>query len=340
MQLPWYVYGEPRKALHDLLAPRLLKVTNGQAPLSNNIAILLIFQPAGILNSTFAQLEYLASRGFSTLVISNTPISAGDKQRLSKLAYQIMERPNYGYDFGGYRDGVLHLLKSGIRPDNLIIMNDSCWMPAHKSSDPIGMAMQDQADLFGISYFEHMRKQHLSHIQSYFFRFGPRITSDPYFQEYWQSIPVSSIRQTVIRQCEMRLTKAFQRRGHSVNFLFDDNTAIQHALQLPDEELKDLVLYLSNISERYAAIFREVLNQISSGGDWRKDAEILISTKSVLIPFLLLHPNIMIKRIHTPILKKDRSGLYKTQRAEIRRLGHLGSLTPAVAEEVAKWDQR
>ena len=340
LQLPWYVYGGPRKALHDLLLPRLLKVTDGQAPLSGNMAVVLIFQPAGILKSTLAQLEYLASHGFSTLVVSNAPLSADDRQRLIGLTYQVMERPNYGYDFGGYRDGILHLLKRGIRPDNLIVMNDSCWMPAQKSSDPVGVALRDQADLFGISYFEHARKQHLSHIQSYFFRFGPKITSDPYFQEFWQNIPVSSIRQTVIRKCEMRLTNAFQRRGHSVNFLFDDTTAIQHALQLADEELKDLILYLSRISERYAATFREVLERISTGSDWRPEAEHLMNSQPALIPFLVLHPNIMVGRCQTPVLKKDRSGLYKAQREEIRRLGYLSSLTPSVAEEVAYWDQQ
>jgi len=50
------------------------------------------------------------------------------------VSWRVIERPNFGYDFGGYRDGILLLEAWGIAPERLLILNDSIWMPLAPNS--------------------------------------------------------------------------------------------------------------------------------------------------------------------------------------------------------------
>jgi len=53
---------------------------------------------------------YLHSRAFSSEeILSLFALSKENKNLLLKYCWTLIERKNYGYDFGGYRDGVLFL---------------------------------------------------------------------------------------------------------------------------------------------------------------------------------------------------------------------------------------
>ncbi len=335
-QIPWYLYGPPHKALHDLRRQQRLEITAGQQELGDDLAILLIFQPKGVLKSTLDQIDYLTSQGISALVVSNAPLSKTDLSELTSRAYRVMQRPNYGHDFGGYRDGILHFLEMGIRPRNLFIINDSIWFPVTDGADLIKTARLHPADLYGISYAKHARKPYLNHIQSYFLRFNQKTVSNPFFETYWRTMPVSSNRYTVIRKCEMGLTNAFRSRGFSVGCLYDFDTTLDRVLSLSPPEFEEVIAHLIEVESSFKDMFAAVKN--GAGKNWQEDVKELLVQRNTGIPFLTLHPRTMLTHLKSPILKKDRKGPYKVQRAEIRRLGLMDHLSGSIAEEIRDWD--
>ena len=98
-------------------------------PQTRRIAVFLLYQPAGITDSTLASCRFLSECGFSVLAVSNAPVSTLDRQRLAPLLWRFMERPNFGYDFGGYRDAIHWLWRQHIEFDQLLLVNDSIWFP-------------------------------------------------------------------------------------------------------------------------------------------------------------------------------------------------------------------
>lgn len=338
IQIPWYLTNKLQKNAHDRRKNQALQVTSGSAPLAPTVAIVLVFQPNGILPSTLALLEYLQKKNVSPIIVSNAQVSQGDLEKLALLSNRIIVRPNFGYDFGGYRDGVLYCIENGIRPENLIVMNDSVWLPAHRDSDPVGDALEHPADLVGITYYHHKNKPRLDHIQSYFYRFGGRILTDPDFEKYWREMPVSNTRYTVIRKCEMRLTETFRSKGYTVGVLCDDVSATPVLKDLSEAELRDVVAYVNSDLLRHAPKFKTLTEQLESQNDWQVELNNLVSSGRLTVPFLILHPAVMVRRCRAPILKKNRDGYYVSQRKEIARLGLLSELNDTVAAEVSGWD--
>ncbi len=92
-------------------------------------ALVLCWQPRGLAPSFLDMLDHLVTCGYAPFVVSNAPLSSADRQSLHPRIWRAVERPNFGYDFGGYRDGLFLLRRWGIRPDRLVILNDSIWFP-------------------------------------------------------------------------------------------------------------------------------------------------------------------------------------------------------------------
>jgi len=77
-QVPWYIYGGAVKRHYDRTKHKKISITQGRVDLGENVAVLLIYQPQGILASTLRQLDYLTSCGFSTLVGLNAAVRQED----------------------------------------------------------------------------------------------------------------------------------------------------------------------------------------------------------------------------------------------------------------------
>ena len=111
------------------------KEFSGEIPLRNNIVIFLIFPEKGLKPSHLSTLNYFVNKKYSPLVISNCVLSAEDKIKIKRNSWFLIERKNYGYDFGGYRDGVLFLKDKLFKINNMILLNDSAWFPISKNND-------------------------------------------------------------------------------------------------------------------------------------------------------------------------------------------------------------
>jgi lipopolysaccharide biosynthesis protein len=134
--------------LHERIA-----LTDGQAPETDRVAILLIYQPAGLAESTIILCQDLINNGFSPFVVTNSPLSDTDSTKLEAWCWKLMTRPNFGYDFGGYQDALFALRKIKTDLDYLIVMNDSVWLEftpdlwvrlSEIDADVVGLIQEDK----------------------------------------------------------------------------------------------------------------------------------------------------------------------------------------------------
>jgi hypothetical protein len=99
------VFGLLNRIRYDRRRAQSVLRTRGDMTRRDDMAVLVIFQPNGLLDTTFSTLDWLNRQDISTVVVSNLPLTSADRERLCKHAALVIERPNIGYDFGGYREG-------------------------------------------------------------------------------------------------------------------------------------------------------------------------------------------------------------------------------------------
>jgi hypothetical protein len=334
-QIEWLVMGPLRKRAYDRNRARLVKVTQGDQALTPKVAIQLIWQPKGLLASFLEELAYFADRGFCTVLVSNAPLSDADIARLTPLCHLIVQRPNYGYDFGGYREGVLTLRDHDIRPAHLVIKNDSVWFPLWPDCDLLDRALTSQADLFGIYENELSRRPHL---QSYFYHFGPRPLADPGFWSFWDKLWMTDNKYMVIRQCEMKLTQAFQKLGYVADSVFHTRDMRAALIGLNDTQLAEVLAYQVQVNTRSAPEVMALLGNEAEPG-WRAAVEEMILRGRMGKYFLITHPSALYAVMACPVLKKDRQPMYQLQRRELVRIGLADQMRPTIRQEILDWDR-
>jgi hypothetical protein len=215
---------------YDRKAAAMRRTHKGDLPMGREVAIYLIFPAGGILASHLDALRLMVEEGISPVVVSNLPLSTDDLTTLAPLTTRIIERPNLGYDFGGYRDGILAL--DSILPDldRLYILNDSAWMVEAPQSwfgdvrakdvdfcgatSNYGIKRHDADDFRDLrwQYTIHHRNFHYA---SYALAIGRTILQDPAFVTFWKRFRLSNQKKRTVRRGEIGLTQWVMRHGYS-----------------------------------------------------------------------------------------------------------------------------
>lgn len=329
MKLPtWKILREVNrlvkkpKNIFDLLLSPLIQsrienssksvIHDGTGLCSPNMAILLLYAPDGVQDDYYRMLDYLEKNNISAVIVSQLPLHKRDLVKLTFRARLIIERPNFGYDFGGYREGVLTLLNRGYSLRNLFIVNDSIWFPMSCDSDLIEAALCDSSDLYGIYMNDQRKKPHQHHLQSYFYRFGPNLTQHSDFENYWRKLIVYNNKDLTVRRNEMRLTNWFQDRGHQIGYRYNTSD-LQHALlDLSVSERYALAKYQILIGDKYA---NHIQKKITTNA-YADNATYVADVKAGILGryFMITHPAVLIDRLKCPILKRDKRYPYQVQR--------------------------
>lgn len=339
MELKPLAMGPMNRAYYDLFLSKNVKVRPGLQPAREDLAVVLIYQPDGVLASTFAQLDHLLEHGVAPVVVSNATLSGQDLERLKSQCFLVIERPNFGYDFGGYRDAILALFEMNVVFQNLFVLNDSIWFPVRANCTLLQHARNSDVDLFGIFYTKKSKRKSHWHVHSYFYRFGPNIVSSDAFQSYWRRMPLyQGHKGIVIRQFEIKLTGYFKARGFSTGSLFEeaDIRASTHSLSL--QETQDLVNYNLSADELTRSFFQSMEGLTPDDPEWSTNLEKIIEHKKFGNYFLHAHPWVFLDRLQSPILKKNRDRKFVAQRKEVFSTGLDATLLPVVREEVRTWD--
>ena len=314
-----FFFGTP---FYDFYLSRQKKEYPGEIPLRNNIVIFLIFPEKGLKPSHLSTLNYFVNKKYSPLVISNCVLSAEDKKKIKRNSWFLIERKNYGYDFGGYRDGVLFLKDKLFKINNMILLNDSAWFPISKNSDFLNFIETANLDFIGATShygFERLRlpknreglrskikfntKKRRFHYASYVLAFSKNILSDQNFFRFWKNLRLSGTKNIVVRRGEVGLTQWVINKGIYSHGSYIDSGKLEKIFNsLSKQELLKITqeTIVENISlKKFIGSFSEDLEDLS------KDelvSFLLIIVSRQIIVFSLA--NFLIKKMNFPFLKK------------------------------------
>jgi lipopolysaccharide biosynthesis protein len=329
------VLASPRRNVHDWRAQQNQKVVDGKMTRGPNVALYLLFQPNGLLASTISTCNHLVEKGFSVFIVSNAPLSDQDRTALTALSFGVMERENFGYDFGGYRDGILHLLEDIAETEKFLVLNDSVWFPTLPNEDFLEHVLSAEADVYGAVLSQ--RKQHVNirHLQSYAFSFGRRILHSKDFEDFWTRLPLSNNREWTIRRSEMGLTNYFRSRGYSVGARWDFDRVAEVLPTLTELELKDILEFESKLDLQRLQRITTLLEGYGQV-DWRQSVIDYINSEHFRKFILLLHP-VAQRKMNFPFVKKSREHYYTVHRPTFVKV--LGDqCLPEVLSEMSTWD--
>lgn len=326
-----------RRFRYDRRRAADVRIQPGEQPAREEMAVMLIFQPDGVLESTLFTLSWLCRQGVSPVVVSNLPLTERDRARLSPLCHLLIERPNLGYDFGGYREGILTLLERGVRMRALYVMNDSIWFPLREDCDAIARARQSDTDLYGLFCNTIMRRRQKVYVQSYFFRFGADLLASREFLRFWRGLPFVRAKKLVVRRLERRLTRHFVERGFTLGYLHGRHDMIDVLLSLDDAELRAAVDHMIAAFPKEAAALRPLIRADVPFAESRPGIEALIRRGRVQTSFSFAHPAVL-ARLGVPFLKKTRCPEAMLQRGLIRQNGLAAGFAEPVRAEIAGWD--
>lgn len=245
---------------YDLWLKRKTLTTRGRLAESERCAVFVLYPRMGLQDSHLASLAYLVRKGFVPVVVSNLPLAPHERERLLPLCWHLLERPNYGYDFGAYRDGVLLALEAVPSMRQLLLANDSVWFPVPAASDWLAKAERLDVDLAGavsndgwVDYLTDAgRGRHWVfdplaprlHYCSFALLLGSRVLKDPGFHQFWRELKLTSDKFLTIRRGEVGLSRWIIDRGYSHSETLDLKRFDQELEHLDSAQLYDLVKHL------------------------------------------------------------------------------------------------
>ncbi len=176
---------------------------DGRIPASDKLALVLVYQPYGIDASTMAICAWLAAAGYVRLVVSDAPL-------LCDVVWSAVKGPNSGHDFCGNRDGLPHMRQWGLAPDELLILNNSIWLPVLIATDLLDKLSAHPADIAGTIFWTRGPVQFL---ESYLDRLNRRTLPHPSFGTFWAALRFTSNKYKAIRQDARGFSEAMRAAG-------------------------------------------------------------------------------------------------------------------------------
>lgn len=261
-----------------------IKVTGTSVTSVDKYCILLVYQPNGFAESLLETCQFMAAKGYAVLVVANGGLRSQDRANLERLVWRVMERPNFGYDFGGYRDGVHFLMREGIEPRFLVLMNDSIWFPMNLQSTAIERLEAAEFDLTGL--FLHVPARHefakekqrrpsrrklAAHIESYVTIVPQHTYRSAAFRSFWQNYPQTSSKTLTIKRGEIGFSKAIVAAGMSIGGISSRSLFLSEISGRSDDFLKRTLLYAAYSDQEFAFAGKAVLDA-QDAPDWRDKA--------------------------------------------------------------------
>lgn len=309
--IPEALWEPMTRARHDRLVQSGLPQTEGAQPLLPKVAIVLLFQPKGLAESVFLLCRHLSANGYAICAVSNAPLSSADRNRLAAQVWRVLERPNFGYDFGGYRDAIWTLRRWGVRPERLVILNDSIWFPLWDGDDTL--ARMERSG-FAVTGMILRQRGDTRFLESYFFSIRREVLDHPAFRGFWDGLRLTSNKYKVIRRGERGFGEALLAGGLTMGALFpraDFDAAIVSA----DPSLLRLALrYMAAVDPKVRAEGAALAE--ATGPNWPSEARTFIARILETAQFYSTFPVAAVQLLGYPVLKKSREPVSAFWRAQ------------------------
>jgi lipopolysaccharide biosynthesis protein len=169
--------------------------------------------------------------GFTIVFISMAAhIPDDDWHAVKALCALVVQRRNFGLDFGAWRDLIPEVRRRWSIPEELLLANDSVLGPIYPLAPVIDTMRTGGEGLFGLTESQ----QGGVHLQSYMLLArGKPVVED--LMHFIQSLRISHSKWLLVQMGEIRLAGWMRRRGHRVAALFGYERLIRAALVDPNE---------------------------------------------------------------------------------------------------------
>lgn len=230
---------------------RIRRITEGLAPkASNKFAVFVVYSRSPLPNFTTNFVAALNRHSYNVIVVSNAKLDAATKTDLLRNCCLLIERVNFGRDFGGYKDGISIAFQRFPGIQRLIIANDSLYY-LEKGLDELMAGLDGPEDFIGISeVFEHHY-----HVASFLLSFGPGVLASPEFRRFWARYRPIPTRMWAILQGDGELTRVLVEAGHRPHILFRAQSLLPKLQELSAAEIREaLALFPSALRQALSPI--------------------------------------------------------------------------------------
>lgn len=327
--IPERLIGRARQRRLDSKFPDVFRVLNGIAPLGNKVAIFLVYQPRGMSASVIATCRHLTQRGYAVLLVANSPVSSKDQDALDSWVWRFVERPNFGYDFGGYRDGLHLLWHWSVSPDCLIILNDSVWFPL-SSGETMLQSMEDSDAKFvgALRHVEHpgIDAAHAGIFLSYFFLIKRPVLTSTVFVDYWNHYVSTSNKYLTVRRGERGFSRTLFATGIPSEGIYSRDRFVRAVEQQSSVFLRQTLVYGAYTDGDLERQRDELLGQHATSDAWREQALEHIRAVVAKRNFHSSFCYASIRLLGIPLLKKNKGELQVRMRKQYVRAVQAGDL--------------
>ena len=320
----------------------LKNVTLHRGDLKNRkrIAIFLIFQIRSVEKSILITLAHLTDSGYSPVIVSNTSLSNVDKLRLAKHSILIIERPNFGYDFGGYRDAIKIISENNFLYDELLFVNDSVWFPLIKDSDMLEQMHITSASYVGTHVLGniHLSKKKRGFFPSYCFLIKSPLCKSKAFINYWSEYRLSSNKELTKRRGERHLSHVMLDNSGASTALLTKERYNKIVNDLSREELEYAVQDFVPEKKRDEEKKRSLLTKKFSP-HWEEDAKFMLIHGTNSWTYTWASPVLSLTKLKFPMIKKKKDRLFEASRSNIVKAyeeGRLPNLDLTIFSEISK----
>ncbi len=320
--------------VHDGGFRKRVSVVHGAAKLTSRIALLLLYQPRGLAASVGVMLDELTSHGFSVVAVSNAPLSDRDRAMLLSRCLAVVQRPNFGYDFGGYRDGIRVVAEDFGLPDTLLIANDSIWFPLHKGDTTLARLIEDPAPFKGLAAKLLVYKDRDNpYVQSHFMLLERPVLESTAFSDFWRNYRVSSDRFNAIRRGEMGFSASMKAAGFDSAGLVTPHRHLDVIESADVEELHRIVEHMVPVKDDEIALRARLLADYQPTEGWRagtvSELRELIIQREHLCTTAFVY--IGLRHLKVSYLKKRNEPLFAVGRIKALELADNGLIPPLAA---------
>lgn len=338
--IPERLIGPSRQRRLDSQFPNDFRVVNGAALLGPKVAIFLVYQPRGMSASAVATCRHLNERGYSVVLVANSPLSAADEQTLGRWVWRFVERPNFGYDFGGYRDGIRLLWHWSVSPDSLIILNDSVWFPLDRNETMLASMEVSSAGFLGALRHVDLPEtdsEHAGIFLSYFFMIKRAVLTSEVFVNYWNNYVSTSNKHLTVRRGERGFSRTLFAAGVPSEGLYSRDRFMALVAQQPATFLRQTLAYGAYTDPGLERARDALLRDDATSEAWRAQAIDHIRTVVNKRNFHSSFCFASIRLLGIPLLKKNKGELQVRMRRQYLRAVSAGDLPapePAVLAEI------
>ncbi len=327
--IPERVIGPARQRRLDARFPSDYRTLNGAAPLTSKVAIFLVYQPHGMAASVLATCRHLAKRGYAVMLVANSPVSAKDQQAMGSCVWRFVERPNFGYDFGGYRDGIRLLWHWSVAPEHLIILNDSVWFPLDPNETMVASMERSSAGFVGaLRHVDHPQSdaEHAGIFLSYFFLIKRAVLGSSVFLDYWNHYVATSNKYLTVRRGERGFSRTLFAAGVPSEGIYSRDRLLQALAQQPVDAVVKTLEYGAYTDPHLQQQRDELMAEVARDTGWRARAMAHIEAVTAKRNFHSSFCYATIALLGVPLLKKNRGELQIRMRQQYVRAVEAGDL--------------